>query len=569
MGGSSAIIALGGAGGVPIDPLARVIETRNCQMKVAIELGLWSVAFYTADEMYSLLSKKRPSQTQLVSYYSNLAAILWMSSNAAQHQLFHAACLLKLFNLVDGTSAAADAATLAVLASAVPDVIVESGSGFVAEEGTDFGAEKTARLAALCGGLPTRQTLMSDLLSKDLVSVCSAPVASLFAILTSDKHAGDLAPLLSSLPSELEQYVPALRRVALVKLTKEMRGMYSCIGFARFASLTENILPLDESIKLLGQLKRSDQIDVAIDFASQTISFVGTAPSASSGVDRIRQIARQLRFRANEPALVAAAESLLGEESLVGRLDRERRACEDRRAATEARKEALEKDAVRKAQDLSEQLQKAEEERIQADAVARATEQARREAEAKKREEELQRAKAIVERMVATGGSLAADVADLTDEDLAKLGVEKLERLQKEQLAKERADRISKRRNESRRLEHTSRLLRVAGNAKIEEWANTVHQKDKDAFAQIAAEKADEWHKAAASKRAAVAALVPFAQLLGEFRKTKTDEFNHKLAARAEEHRQRMHSPAASMSRDEFKEMAKSLPGWKEPVETE
>ena len=592
-----------------VDPVVRTVETRNYQLKVAIELGLWSVAFQTVDEIYSLLSKKRPTPNQMITYYSNLAKILWMSSSSQQHQVFHAACLLKFFAISSNISSQetvlgqiADSAILAVLCTSVPDALAAIAGPMETTttdaDGTqtvvDITAEKTARLTILtgCGGVPTTQSLMSDIIARDLLSVCSEPVGKIHAALVSgSKDVAETASLISGLNGELAKYVPGLRRVALVKAIKEMQSMYSCLKFEKFETMTAAIMPLTESVRLLGQLKRTDQIDVSVDYHSKTISF-GSSPSASSGlgmidcaVESLRMAAARVRAAARSAKVAELAQELLfDDDAFAARLEKERRKCIDRRLATDARKDAIEQDTIRRANELAEQLQRAEEERLEADAKARAAEQSRREYEAKKREDMLFKAKALVERMVQLGGPIAQEVSAMSDDQLAALGLAKLEAMQKDQFAKERQDRITKRRNESKRIEYTARLVRLAENEKITEWSRTVYEQDKEFFAKIAAEKADEWRSAAEAKKASIDALLPFSDLLSEWKNNRMDEFAHKLALKAEERRQKILAkqasdaagssprasesgsnvaPTSTISRDEFKEMAKSLPTWR------
>jgi hypothetical protein len=296
----------------------------------------------------------------------------------------------------------------------------------------------------------------------------------------------------------------------------------------------------------------------------------------------IRAAAAELRrTRFNTRSFEAEFSNISFEE----RLEKERAECANRRNATEDRKTALEKDAIRRADELAEQLRKAEEERLEADAKARAAEQSRREYEAKKREDQLFKAKALVERMAEFGGPVAAEVSAMSDEQLLGLGLAKLEAMQKEQFAKERQDRIAKRRNESRRIEHTARLYRIAENEKIVEWSKTVYQQDKEFFAQIASDKAEEWRKAAEEKQASVKALLPFGDLLAQWKSVKSDEFNHKVALKAEERRARLAAekaaaavteddeyesnvaPTTTITRDEFKELARNLPEWRDSAQ--
>lgn len=564
-------------------------------MKVASELGLWSTAFHTAEELFALLSKKRPSQSQLITYYSNLAKILLMSTNSQQNQLFHAACVLKhaALNL---SSEAADEAVLAVLStrSAGDFAIQISADTQTADEfTTDFNAEKAARLTTLTGSgnVPTCETLLSDLIAKDLVSHASDSVKQIYAMLTdskvSSKTLNEKLPLLLKQLPQAEQlacYRPSLVRVALVKVTRDLQSMFSCIRFDKFQALTGGLLQLEESIKLLGQLKRTDQIDVVVDFKAKTISFGASSPSASSSgaLDVLTQSASLVRsYRSSNRIAEKAAALLFDEEAFFNRLEKERKRCEERRNASDSRKDAIEHENIKKAQELADQLKRAEEERLEADARVRAAEVARRETEAKKRAEILTKAKVLIDKIIATGG--AAEVSNLNDDAIVELGIDKLDQILKNQVAKERLERINKRRNESRRLEHTARLLRLAGNEKISQWAESIYAKDKAVFSQMAQEKAEEWKKAAEAKRASINALTPFANLLGKWKATKVEEFNHKLALRAEERRlksSKLHSrqvsddseamesdvaPTSTLSRDEFKEMARSLPSWKDP----
>ena len=558
-------------------------------MKVAADLGLWTTAFHTAEELFALLSRKRPSQSQLITYYSNLSKILWMSSNAQQHQLFHATCVLKHAALNLSTQTA-DEAVVSVLATSVADYLTQQTPSFeTAAEGgdgtagVDFAQDKTARLTTLTGSgsVPSTQSLLSDLIAKDLVSHASEKVKKIYSILNCTVElssslvsaSSELRWLLNSLPIDLMQYKSALARFALVKITHELQSMYSCIGFEKFESLTSGILPFEESIKLLGQLKRTDQVDVCIDYQSCTIAF-GASPSASSGISSAVEVLRQASGKIHAEKFTLRTTTLFDEENFFNRLDAERKRCEDRRNAADSRKDAIELSHIRKAQEISDQLKRAEEERLEADAKARATEAARREAETKRREEELVKAKAVAEKIASIGG---AEVANLSDDSLVELGVDKLEKMLKDQVAKERQDRISKRRNESRRLEHTARLFRLAENEQIAQWAACVYDKDKTLFAQMAQEKADEWRKAAEAKRASVDALKPFGNLLVRWKESRIEEFNRKLARSimSKQHsRQNSNdseavesdvAPTSTLSRDEFKEMARSLPSWKDP----
>jgi hypothetical protein len=590
---------------VTVDPWTRTLETRHYQFKIAVELGLWSVAFYTVEEIHTLLMKKRPSVPQLIAYYRALSKVLWMSANSDQHQFFHSAALMKLFSLLvssgdETRGSVADQLVLAVLTCSVAESVPVAASEHTGNVGDESGlsaAEKSARLTTIvgCTGVPSYQSLMSDLVSKDVLVYCSEGVRRMHAIATEDtsrKATGwintQFESVVSSLdPTLVDQFGLSLRRLVIVKVTREMQAMYSRVRFEKLEALTSSILPLADSIKLLGQLNRTEQIDVSVDYASRTISFGTTSnPSASSGVRAvteavasIRSVARRIRAPLLEAKMSEiAAEMLFDEENLAAAIEAERTKCVNRRDATECRKDTLEKEAIQRANDIADQIQKAEEERLEADARTRAEEVSRKEYEAHKRQDVLFKAKQIIDRVkslpATCGDQIIVDLLKMNDDQVFALGLAKLEAIQKEQFAKEKEIRVAKRRNESKRIEHTSRAIRLAENEKINEWAQTVYDTDKSFFEQIASEKAEEWRKANEAKRSSINALVPFASVIGSWKSGKLDEFNHKLALKVEEKRMKSgtDTPDSSVSnhnitRDEFKEMAKSLPNWKEDQE--
>ena len=73
------------------------LDTRLNQLDCAIQMELWLEAYKAIEDIHGLmtLSKKTPMPKTMALYYQKLAMVFWKAGN----QLFHAAALLKLFQL--------------------------------------------------------------------------------------------------------------------------------------------------------------------------------------------------------------------------------------------------------------------------------------------------------------------------------------------------------------------------------------------------------------------------------------------------------------------------------------
>lgn len=74
------------------------LETRLEQLNYAIKMELWQEAYKAIEDISDLMnkSKKMPKPHVMASYYQKLSLVFWKAGN----QLFHAAALFKLFQLL-------------------------------------------------------------------------------------------------------------------------------------------------------------------------------------------------------------------------------------------------------------------------------------------------------------------------------------------------------------------------------------------------------------------------------------------------------------------------------------
>lgn len=147
------------------------LDTRLYQLDSAIQMELWQEAYKAIEDIHGLMaiSKKTPVPKTMANYYQKLAMVFWKAGN----QLFHAAALLKLFQLSremkktitqDELQRMASHVLVATLAIPLPSAHPEFDR-FIETDKSPL--EKAQRLAVLLGlqQPPTRISLLKDIVS--------------------------------------------------------------------------------------------------------------------------------------------------------------------------------------------------------------------------------------------------------------------------------------------------------------------------------------------------------------------------------------------------------------------
>lgn len=147
------------------------LETRLFQLDSAIQMELWQEAYKAIEDIHGLmgLSKKTPQPKTMANYYQKLAMVFWKAGN----QLFHAAALLRLFQLsrdlkktmtADEVQRMASHVLVATLAIPLPSAHPEYDR-FIETDKSPL--EKAQRLAVLLGlsQPPTRVSLLKEIVS--------------------------------------------------------------------------------------------------------------------------------------------------------------------------------------------------------------------------------------------------------------------------------------------------------------------------------------------------------------------------------------------------------------------
>merc|ERR1711997_85946 len=155
--------------------------------------------------------------------------------------------------------------------------------------------EKMARLAVLLSlpQPPTRQSLLKDAVRFGVVSVATEPLQDLHKLLEVEFNPLILCKRVdatlkvieedSDEKSQLQQYLPALREITLVRLLKQVSQVYQSICFKRLLELA----PFATSFELervIVDCVRHNDMQVRVDHRSKTVHF-GTELAEAQSVD--------------------------------------------------------------------------------------------------------------------------------------------------------------------------------------------------------------------------------------------------------------------------------------------
>jgi len=148
------------------------LDTRLYLLDSAIQMELWQEAYKAIEDIHGLMamSKKTPVPKTMANYYQKLAMVFSKAGN----QLFHAAALLKLFQLTrelkknltkDDLQRMAAHVLLATLSIPLPSAHPEFDRFIEADKSP---LEKAQKLAVLLGlpQPPTRVSLIREVVSK-------------------------------------------------------------------------------------------------------------------------------------------------------------------------------------------------------------------------------------------------------------------------------------------------------------------------------------------------------------------------------------------------------------------
>ncbi|KAF2536387.1 hypothetical protein F2Q68_00020943 [Brassica cretica] len=413
------------------ESLQLYLDTRFDQLKVATELGLWQEAFRSVEDIYGLMCmvKKTPKSSLLMVYYSKLTEIFWISSS----QLYHAYAWFKLFSLQKNFNKNLSQKDLQLIASSVvlaalsvpPFDRAQSASHMELENEK----ERNLRMANLIGfnlepkfegrDMLSRSALLSELVSRGVLSCASQEVKDLFHVLEHEFHPLDLGskiqPLLekisksggklSSAPSlpevQLSQYVPSLEKLATLRLLQQVSKIYQTI---RIESLSQLVPFFEFSVveKISVDAVKNNFVAMKVDHMKGVVIFGNLGIESDGLKDHLAVFAESLnKVRAMLYPVPSKASKLGGiVPNLADTVEKEHKRLLARKSIIEKRKEdqerqqlEMEREEEQKRLKLQKLTEEAEQKRLAAELQERRKQRILREIEQK----ELEEAQALLE----------------------------------------------------------------------------------------------------------------------------------------------------------------------------
>uniref|UniRef100_A0A2P2L6C7 Eukaryotic translation initiation factor 3 subunit A n=4 Tax=Rhizophora mucronata TaxID=61149 RepID=A0A2P2L6C7_RHIMU len=413
------------------ESLQLYLDTRFEQLKIATELEIWQEAFRSVEDIYGLMCmvKKTPKPSLMVIYYAKLTEVFWISSS----HLYHAYAWLKLFTLQKSFNKNLSQKDLQLIASsvvlaslAVAPYNHKWGSSHLQLENEK---DRNLRMANLIEfnlepklenrEVLSRSSLLSELVSKGVMACASQEVKDLYGLLENEFLPLDLAakvqPLLSkisklggklasasSVPGvQLSQYVPAIEKLATLRLLQQLSQVYQTMTIG---SLSQMIPFFDFSTveKISVDAVKYNFIAMKVDHMKKKILFANQGLESGGLRDHLTILAESLNKARAMIYPSAEKSSKIGD--ILPRLgeivEKEHKRLLARKSIIEKRKEEQERQLLEKEREeesrrlkLQKITEEAEQKRLAAEYEQRKNQRILREIE----ERELEEARALLE----------------------------------------------------------------------------------------------------------------------------------------------------------------------------
>merc|ERR1712226_1197325 len=473
------------------------LDTRLVQLDAAIQMELWQEAYKAIEDIHGLmiLSKKVFQPKMMANYYQKLALVFWKCGN----QLFHAAAIFKYFQLTREMKKNISPEELGKLASRVLGAILAvpipsnhpEFDKFIETDRTP--QEKMARLAVLLSlqSPPTRQTLIKDAERFGVVQAATQPLQELYKWLEVEFHPLKLCTKVeatlkliegSEEMSVLQQYLPSLREITLVRLLQQVAQVYQSIGFNRLLGLASftDAFTLE---RIIVDCVRHNDMQIRVDHRTRTVHF-GSDLTGSQSYNAMEgphmqdmpseQIRQQLMLmlevldkglKTIHPNKIKIENNALRNKVVEAyhaskdgdhqRILARRKLVEDRKVYLEELNNHREKEEARKKAKELEEQQKLEEERLK---------QEREERERQRNQEQLReiQRKHIQEKMDQIAQTeIGKKVLNKMDEkELAELDTEAIMIKQVEELENEKRQLVARLKAQEKKVDHLERAKR-------------------------------------------------------------------------------------------------------------
>jgi len=492
------------------------LDTRLYQLDSAIQMELWQEAYKAIEDIHGLmtLSKKTPVSKTMANYYQKLAMVFWKAGN----QLFHAAALLKLFQLTremkknitkDELQRMASHVLIATLSIPLPSAHPEFDR-FIETDKSPL--EKAQKLAVLLGLTqpPTRVSLLKDVVRLNVTQLAAEQFTNLYTWLEIDFDPLNLCKRVQAVidfietddNSLLKQYTQSLKDVTLMRLIRQVSQVYQSIEFVRLVELGHfsDIFYLE---RILVDCVRHNDMQIRIDHQKRCVHF-GTDLTESQREDHSdgptlqSMPSEQIRSQLVNMSVVlhraiaaiypdrkkAEREKLRTQmvEHYHDIKDREHQRILQRQKIIEDRKEFIERMNIAREE---EELRRQEEaQKLQAQAEKIRLEQEIEERERIRHKNEIQaiKEKSLKEKMqqISQTSHGKKMLMKLDEEGLKKLDAEQIAAKETEELIKERKEHQSKLKSQEKKVDYFERAKRLDEIPLIEKFLSEKQVQDKE-----------------------------------------------------------------------------------------
>lgn len=479
-------------------------------------MELWQEAYKAIEDIHGLMniSKKQPVPKTMANYYQKLAMVFWKAGN----QLFHAAALLKLFQLTremkksitaDELQRMASHVLVAILAVPLPSAHPEFDR-FIETDKSPL--EKAQRLAVLLGlqNPPSRASLLKDMIRFNVVQMAGEQYRNLYQWLEIDFDPLNLCARVKSVTDVivadekhvLQQYVQSLHDVTVVRLVREISQVYQSIEFVRILALATFSDKFNLE-RILVDCVRHNDMQIRIDHQDNCIHF-GTDLSESQRADHpdgpqlqsmpSEQIRSQL---VNMSVVLHRAIHAINPNRKKAERERIRAQIVQNYHETKVREHQRILNRQKTIEDLKESIERRNNEREEEEIRRQGAELKRqKEAEQKRladEQKERERKRALDEIQMIKEKSLKEKMQQISqtshgqkilkkmdEEEIKKLDAEQIAKRESEELQKERKEQQNKMKSQEKKVDYYERAKRAEEVALIEKYLEDKQVHDKE-----------------------------------------------------------------------------------------
>ncbi|CAI0404951.1 unnamed protein product [Linum tenue] len=300
------------------------LNIRFEQLKVATELQLWKEAFRCVEDIHGLMCMVEKTPKAWVVYYAKLTEIFWISSS----YLDHAYAWLKIFTLHQSFyenlgkknyQMIASAVVLAALA--VPPYDTRRASHVENE------TEKLSRAA-----------LLSELVSNGVLGCATQEVQDIYHLLEDEFLPVDLGaklqPLLSRISGlglklastasmqeyKLSQYIPALEKLATLRLLRQVSQVYNTMRIENLSRMIP-FFGFDVVERIAVDAVKHEFIAMKVDHMNSVVMFEDVDDLSQEREQESKRLSKQNITEEQEQKRLAAEHERLRKQRILGEIE--------------------------------------------------------------------------------------------------------------------------------------------------------------------------------------------------------------------------------------------------------